>query len=70
VIKEIVGDEITLIDTGAAVAKQLKRQLDEKGFLSARQEKAEVKFWTNSEAENASQVTEKLWGNHVEEHRF
>ena len=70
VIREIVGDKICLIDTGVAVAKQLKRQLEEKGLLSTCQEKAEVKFWTNSEAENASQVTEKLWGNHVEEHRL
>jgi glutamate racemase len=61
VIQEIVGNEITLIDTGAAVAKQLKRQLKEKGLLSSSQQKAEVHFWTNSEAENASQITEKLW---------
>ena len=70
VIQEIVGDQIILIDTGAAVAKQLKRQLEEKGLLSTSQEKAEVHFWTNSESENAEQVTEKLWGNHVEEHRL
>jgi glutamate racemase len=75
VIQEIVGQDsnqkhITLIDTGAAVAKQLKRQLEEKGLLSTSQEKAEVHFWTNSEAENASQVTEKLWGNHVDERRL
>ena len=69
-IREIVGDKITLIDTGAAVAKQLKRQLEEKGLLSTNQQKAEVKFWTNSEAENASQVTDKLWGNHVNQHRL
>jgi glutamate racemase len=70
VIQEIVGDKITLIDTGAAVAKQLKRQLQEKGLLSTSQQKAQVHFWTNSEAENAEQVTEKLWGNHVDERRL
>ena len=70
VIQEIVGDKITLIDTGAAVAKQLKRQLEEKDLLSTNQQKVEVKFWTNSEAENASRVTEKLWGNHVEVRRL
>jgi glutamate racemase len=70
VIQEIVGDKVTLIDTGAAVAKQLKRQLEEKSLLSISQQKAEVHFWTNSEAEDAEQVTEKLWGNHVEEHRL
>ncbi len=69
-IREIVGEEISLIDTGAAVAKQLKRQLEEKGLLSTSRQKAEVHFWTNSEAENAEQVTEKLWGKHVEEHRL
>ena len=67
VIREIVGDKITLIDTGAAVAKQLKRQLEEKGLLSTSQQKGKVCFWTNSEAVNAEQVTEKLWGKHVEE---
>ena len=66
VIQEIVGDKITLIDTGAAVAKQLKRQLEEKSLLSTSQQKGKVCFWTNSEAVNAEQVTEKLWGNHVE----
>ncbi|MFM9836404.1 MAG: glutamate racemase [Methylophilaceae bacterium] len=70
VIQEVVGDNITLIDTGAAVAKQLKRQLEEKGLLSSSQEKADVQFWTNSEADNAEQVTEKLWGNIVDEHRL
>jgi glutamate racemase len=70
VIQDIVGKEITLIDTGAAVAKQLKRQLEEKGLLSVSQEKAEVHFWTNSEVANAEQVTEKLWGKRVKEHRL
>ena len=70
VIQEIVGKGITLIDTGAAVAKQLKRQLEEKDLLSASQQKAEVYFWTNSEVENAHKVTEKLWGNYVEVHRL
>jgi glutamate racemase len=70
VIQEVVGEHVTLIDTGAAVAKQLKNKLEEKGLLSRAKEKAEVLFWTNSEAENAEQVTEKLWGESVEEHLF
>jgi glutamate racemase len=70
VIQEIVGDKISLIDTGAAVAKQLKHQLHEKDLLSASQEKAEVNFWTNSDAENANQVIEKLCGSHVDVHKL
>jgi glutamate racemase len=70
VIRDIVGNEISLIDTGAAVAKQLKNKLEENGLISALQQKSEVHFWTNSEAGNASQVTEKLWGAPVKERRF
>ena len=65
-IREIVGDKISLIDTGAAVAKQLKRQLEENGFLSASNQPAKVQFWTNSEADNAEQVIEALWGESAE----
>ena len=60
-IRDIVGEEITLVETGAAVAKQLKQQLKEKDLLSNNQLKGNVSFWTNSELENAEQVTEKLW---------
>ena len=60
VIQEIFGDKISLIDTGAAVAMQLKRQLQEKGLLSNSNQTANVQFWTNSEAENANQVIKFL----------
>lgn len=70
VIQDIVGNKITLIDTGAAVAKQLKRQLEENDLLSNSQQKAEVHFWTNSEIENSQQVIEKLWANQVAVHRL
>ena len=66
VICEAVGQEISLIDTGAAVAKQLKRQLAEKDLLSASTQLVSVKFWTNSEAETAKQVIEALWGKNAE----
>ena len=70
VIQEVVSDKISLIDTGAAVAKQLKRQLEEKGLLSTSNQTANVQFWTNSEAENAEQVTEKLWGRQIKLNRL
>ncbi|HNV88583.1 MAG TPA: glutamate racemase [Methylotenera sp.] len=65
-IREIVGENISLIDTGAAVAKQLKRQLEEKNLLSASNQPANIQFWTNSEADNAEQVIEALWGESAE----
>lgn len=61
VIADVVGQGITLIDTGAAVANQLKHRLAETDLLSANEQAGKVIFWTNSEAENAEQVIAQLW---------
>jgi len=62
VISEVVGKNLSLIDTGAAVAKQLKRQLAESDLLSDLNQQSDVQFFTNSPAENAEKVIEMLWG--------
>ncbi|MFM9914133.1 MAG: glutamate racemase [Methylophilaceae bacterium] len=69
-IEEIVGKKITLIDTGAAVARQLQKRLTEQGFLVEAGESASVAFWTNSEAANAEQVIQQLWGDKVKIERL
>jgi glutamate racemase len=67
-IEQIVGDQVSLIDTGAAVAKQLQKRLAEAKLLKGTEvvkdfaDSGTVKFWTNSQAENAGEVMEKLWG--------
>ncbi|HOY70384.1 MAG TPA: glutamate racemase [Methylotenera sp.] len=66
VIAEVVGKKVSLIDTGAAVAKQLKRQLEESDLLNAFNQPGEVQFFTNSSAENANKVIEMLWGKSAE----
>lgn len=67
VIAEVVGKNVSLIDTGAAVAKQLKRQLEESDLLTnlnqhGLNQQGDVQFFTNSPAENAEKVIEMLWG--------
>ena len=69
-IERVVGTDVALIDTGAAVARYLQKRLSELGLLSTNQQVAEVKFWTNSEAANASQVIAQLWGANVEVRAF
>jgi glutamate racemase len=60
-IEEIVGPNVAIIDTGAAVAKQLQKKLAEANLLSPAKA-ADISFWTNSQIENAVQVIEQLWG--------
>ena len=67
VIAEIVGKEVVLIDTGAAVANQLKNRLELENMQSVQRQnafpqKTKVQFWTNSSANNAKQVISQLWG--------
>ncbi len=67
-IEELVGQEVVLVDTGAAVAKHLKHRLQAAGLLadagqSGRvSQSGQVKFWTNSQVADAKQVILQLWG--------
>ena len=60
-IEQLVGENIAIIDTGAAVAKQLQKKLAEQDMLMTTHQLAQVEFWTNSEASNAEQVIEQFW---------
>lgn len=61
-IQQIVGENVILIDTGAAVAKRLQNRLVERDLLNAGTEKGKVDFWTNSMHPDAMKVIETLWG--------
>jgi glutamate racemase len=61
-IAEIAGPQVALIDTGAAVARQLMHRLEEKSLLTAGSGRGDVKFWTNSPAPDAERVITGLWG--------
>lgn len=61
-IQQIVGDNVTLVDTGAAVAKHLQQRLAALNLLTHDNQAGTVKFWTNSQAADAKMVIEALWG--------
>ena len=69
-IEQVVGADVALIDTGAAVAKYLQKRLQELDLLNGDNEKSTITFYTNSEAENAKQVISLLWGHPVEVKRL
>lgn len=70
VIQEIAGDKITLVDTGAAVAKQLQRQLGEHQLFAPENQASKIIFWTNSSSPNAKDIIENLWGNVIDLQHF
>jgi glutamate racemase len=53
---------VTLIDTGAAVARQLQKRLVELGLSAEVGKPGGVTFWSNSQDEDAEKVTAQLWG--------
>jgi glutamate racemase len=62
-IREVVGDGISLVDTGAAVARELKRRVDTElpprvamGVLGSES------FHTSGEVERATHIMSQLWG--------
>ena len=59
-------EKVAIIDTGAAVARHTQKKLAEKDLLSAANMRADISFWTNSQAPNAAQVIEQLWGEKAE----
>ncbi len=69
-IQMVVGKDVVLIDTGAAVANQLKSRLFEQGLLATSNEIASVNFWSNSVSANPEHVITQLWGESVKVANF
>lgn len=61
-IESLVGGEMTLIDTGAAVARHLRRRVDECGLATTSRDSGGERFWTSGNAEQAAEVMSRLWG--------
>jgi len=64
-IENLVGDDVVLIDTGAAVAKELKRRLEDARLLNAETQIGQVGFWSNSTHADAEDIVMRLWGKRV-----
>ena len=60
-IQDIVGKDVTLIDTGLGVARRLKAVLKEQDLLSSSKTKGVEYFWTSGECDLVRPVIEKLW---------
>ena len=60
-LHELVPESVSLIDTGAAVARQLQRRLSERGLLASRAVQP-GRFWSSGEPLRMQAVLPLLWG--------
>lgn len=60
-IQEIVGEHVTIIDTGAAVAKHLQATLKTQTLIMTSEVEPNITIWTNNVAANTEAVIKQLW---------
>jgi glutamate racemase len=63
-LAEIAGPNVALVETGAAVARQLSRVLEERGLRAAEANGAE-RFWTSGDPISSRRVISALLGREV-----
>lgn len=61
-ISKVVGPDVRLIDTGEAVARQLRRVLERQDLLNPCAMNGREHFWTTGDLETAQKVMPDLWG--------
>jgi len=73
-IREIVGDSISIIDSGDAIARELERRLDIRLDIQSvgkqtepqkTQQASPIEFWSSGDIQHADVLMSRLWGNPV-----
>lgn len=62
VIRQAAGEEVSIIDTGYAVASHLKRRLSEENLLSETNGKGQEHFWCSGPIDEMQRLVGKFWG--------
>lgn len=65
-IQEFVGSSVAVIDSGAAIARELRSRLDKSSLMAGRDYPGTVKFWSSDKIGNTEQVITDLWGSCVD----
>jgi glutamate racemase len=65
----MIPEDISLIDTGAAVARQLQRLLAERDLL-AEGPARDTRFWSSADPLHLSAILPLLWNGHGEVSSF
>lgn len=65
-IEEVAGPEVEIIDPATAVARQLRRRLEDADLLSEDDDPGTEHFWTTGPAGDVGPIIRELWGKRVE----
>ncbi len=60
-IQVMAGPDVSIIDPGDAIARELRRRLDQAGLLSCEGRQGMEWFWTSDSPENSQAVISQLW---------
>ncbi len=66
VIKDIVGASVSIIDSGSAIARELKSRLEKIELLSCRHHEGSIQFLSSGETSRAKRVISLLWESEIE----
>lgn len=69
-IRDAAGPTVKLVDTGAAVAQELKRRLTVEQLLCSRSSPGNEEFWTSGDPHRVAPVMAALWGRTTEVRRL
>lgn len=61
VIRAVAGEAVAIVDTGPAVARHLKRRLEEAQLINPHAEPGAVRFVTSGDADHVGRVISLLW---------
>lgn len=66
IISKIAGEDINVIDTGKAVAKEVLRRLNESNIMSGNNRKGRTHFWTSGDTDKIKKIIKQLWNENSE----
>lgn len=65
-IQEIAGPGVAVIDSSAAIARELRRRLESSGLLSNSNQPGSDQFWTSHQPDQVKEVITQLWQANIE----
>lgn len=60
-IRELVGPAVGIVDPSAAIARELRRRLDQASLLSTADRTGEDRFWSSATSDTAQSIITQLW---------